>query len=576
LQETGDHYVLDQPARPLSIPTTLQASLMARVDRLGSAREVLQIGAAIGREFSYELLAAVAGLPDAVLQDALVRLTEAELVFLRGVPPNAAYVFKHALVHDSAYSAMLRSRRQHLHASIALLLEKRFADTVKATPEVLAQQFELAGQSEKAITYWRQAGERDLRRFAMKESIAHYSNALRLVLAMPETAERDALELDVRLGLAFVQQISHGPTARDAAAHYTRALALSQALPCRGREHFLASWGLWFDTVMHGAGAEAGPRADALVTIARELDDPSLLMEAYHAQVPMLLKVPDFAGLSKAAQEVIRLYDRERHRDHAYYFGGHDARMCARSFHALGLWGQGLIDQAQSMSWLAVEDARQLGHALSRAHALQRAGMTMMLLKDTAACHAVAEELSPLAERNKFPWQRADALFFRGWLDAIEKNDGSGIEPMMHSANLPVFAPFRSFYFIQVAEAALRAGQLERAAATLDRAAEGVEVGANRFCEPEIRRLRGEVPLAVSRETVAAAEQAFREAMALAAQQSCPILELRAANSLARLLGDERRRHELVDLLAPLYAKFTEGFDKSDLLVTKALLAEVN
>ena len=162
-------YVLDRRLRPLSIPTTLQASLMARVDRLGSAREVLQIGAAIGREFSYELLAAVAGLPDAVLQDALVRLTEAELVFLRGTPPNAAYIFKHALVQDSAYSAMLRSRRQQLHASIALLLEKRFGETVKATPEVLAQQFELAGQNEKAITYWRQAGERDLRRFAMKE-----------------------------------------------------------------------------------------------------------------------------------------------------------------------------------------------------------------------------------------------------------------------------------------------------------------------------------------------------------------------------------------------------------------------
>jgi predicted ATPase len=202
--------------------------------------------------------------------------------------------------------------------------------------------------------------------------------------------------------------------------------------------------------------------------------------------------------------------------------------------------------------------------------------MTMMLLKDTVACHAVVEELHPLAERNKFPWHLGDALFFRGWVAAIEKNDGSGIEPMMHSAYLPLFAPFRSFYVIQIAEAALRAGQLERATATLDRAAEDVEVGANRFCEPEIHRLRGEVLLAQSRDNVTAAQQAFREAMALAARQSCPILELRAANSLARLFGDERRRDELVDLLAPLYAKFTEGFDKSDLLVTKALLAEVN
>ena len=151
------------------------------------------------------MLAAVAGLPDAVLQDALIRLTEAELLFLRGTPPNAVYTFKHALVQDTAYSAMLRARRQQLHSAIALVLEKRFPELVKATPEVLAQQFEQAGQSEKAIAYWLRAGDRDLRRFAMKESIAHYSNALRLVAAMPETAERDELELAVSLGLGLAQ-----------------------------------------------------------------------------------------------------------------------------------------------------------------------------------------------------------------------------------------------------------------------------------------------------------------------------------------------------------------------------------
>ncbi len=171
LQEASDRYVLEQPSAPLAIPTTLQASLMARVDRLGSAREVLQIGAAIGREFSYEVLAAVAGFPDAVLQDALIRLTEAELVFLRGTPPNAVYIFKHALVQDSAYSTMLRARRQQLHSAIALVLEKRFPDIVKTTPEVIAQQFERADENEKAIAFWRQAADRDLRRFAIKESI---------------------------------------------------------------------------------------------------------------------------------------------------------------------------------------------------------------------------------------------------------------------------------------------------------------------------------------------------------------------------------------------------------------------
>jgi predicted ATPase len=439
---------------------------------------------------------------------------------------------------------------------------------------VIAQQFESAGQSEKAIAYWRQAGERDLRRFAMKEAVTQYSNALRLVLAMPETPDRDALELDIRLGLGFVQQISHGPTQEDAAIHYHRALALSQALPGRGRERFLASWGLWFNAVMRGAGPEAAERSGQLVGIAQEFGDPSLLMEAYHAKVPMLLKTPDFAGVSEAAQEVIRLYDRERHRDHSYYFGGHDARMCARSFYALGLWGQGLVDQAWNMSWLGVDDARQLGHVFSLAHALQRTGMLMMLLKDAAGCRAAADELYPLAERNKFPWQLSDALFLRGWLAAHEGHYKSGIEPMVHSANLPFFAAFRSFYFVQIAEAELRAGELDRATTALDRTIK--EVDTDHFCEPEIHRLRGDILLAQSRGNAAAAEQAFRAAMALAVRQSCRVLELRAAASLARLLGDEHRRAEAHNLLAPVYAAFTEGFDKPDLQAARALLAQLN
>jgi class 3 adenylate cyclase/tetratricopeptide (TPR) repeat protein len=330
---------LDQPVQQVAIPTTLQASLMARVDRLGSAREVLQVGAAIGREFSYEQLALVAGLPDTVLQDALARLIEAELLLVRGAPPHATYAFKHALVQDTAYSTMLRAHRQALHGAIAQVLEKRFPDT---PPEVLAQQFEGAGQSEKAVQYWQKAGERDLRRFAIKESVVHYSNALRLVTAMPETPARDALELDVRLGLGLVQIIAIGPAAKEAAEHYHRALALSQRLPGKGRERYLATWGTWFNATTGGRPDEASELADKLVVIARELDDNDLLLEAYHAKVPMLLRKSDFAGASEAAREVIRLYDRERHRSHAFYFGGHDALMCARSVYAQSLWGSGI------------------------------------------------------------------------------------------------------------------------------------------------------------------------------------------------------------------------------------------
>jgi hypothetical protein len=199
----------------------------------------------------------------------------------------------------------------------------------------------------------------------------------------------------------------------------------------------------------------------------------------------------------------------------------------------------------------------------------------MMLLKDEAGCRAVADELYPLAERNKFPWQLADAKFFRGWL-AVHEGNKDGIEPMAHSASLPFFAPFRAFYLIQIIDAQLRAGQFERAMTTLDRTVKEIETETNHFCEPEVYRLRGEILLAQSRTNAPLAEAAFRDAAALAARQSCRVLELRAATSLARLLGEDRRRDEARDLLAPLYGAFTEGFDKADLQAAKALLGELD
>ena len=310
---------------------------------------------------------------------------------------------------------MLRARRQQLHSAIATVLENRFPDLVKSAPELIAQQFERAGQNEKAILYWRQAGERDLRRFAMKESIAHYSSALRLVMAMPETPQRSGLELEVCLRLALAQLIGIGPTAKELGEYYRRALKLSHTVPGYGRERFLATWGVWFSETMNRS-VEAFRLADDLVAIARELDDPDLLVEAYHAQMPGLLWQTDFLATKEAAEEVIRLYDRERHRDHAYYFGGHDSRVCARSFYAITFWGLGFPDQAARMVRRCIEDAHALGHTFSLAHGLNMGSLTFLLLHDVEACRVVADELYPFAERNKFSWPLAQARFLRGWL----------------------------------------------------------------------------------------------------------------------------------------------------------------
>jgi class 3 adenylate cyclase/predicted ATPase len=576
LRVTGDHYVLDRPAQALAIPSTLHDSLMARVDRLGSAREVLQIGAAIGREFSYEVLAPVAGLPDAVLQDALIRLVEAELLILRGTPPNAVYTFKHALVQDTAYSTMLRTRRQQLHAAIALVLEKRFPEVVGTTPEVLAQQFEKAGQSEKAVVYWRRAGDGDLRRFAMKESVAHYANALRVVLAMPETTARDGLELSVRLGLGLAQQIAMGPAAEEPASHYLRALTLSKALPDRGHERFLATWGVWFHETMIGHVDEAFAWSDELLKIARELDNPSFLMEAFHARAPMQLFAGNLPGMKEAAEEVIGRYDRERDRDHAYYFGGHDARVCAQSFYAMSLWGLGLADQAERMAWQCIDDARQLGHAFSLCHGLNMGGLTLILLNDVKACEAVVEELYPLALRNNFPWPLVYARFVKAWLLSQGADPAAGLAQMVKIADETDFSVLRPIILTLIADRLRQAGQWDAAVTMLGRADHKLKSSLAPFYEAEIIRVRGEVMVAQAPDHPAAAEAAFRQAIAIAARQTCRAIELRAATSLARLLRDTSRRAEARDLLAPVYGAFTEGFGRPDLQTAKALLDEVS
>ena len=447
---------------------------------------------------------------------------------------------------------------------------------VNTTPEVIAQQFERAGQNEKAIAYWQKAAERDLRRFAIKESIAHYANALRLIMALPDTPERSSLELSACLGLGLVQLIASGPTAKEVGEYYQRALTLTHALPGRGRDRFLASWGVWLHQTMTRRTMDAVRLADGLVAIARELDDPDLLLEAYHAQTPELLWQADLLGAKQAAREVIRLYDRERHRDHAYYFGGHDARVCALSFDAMTFWGLGFPDQAAKAVWRCIEDARALGHTFSLAHGLNMGSLTLLLLGDVEACQAVADELYPFAERNKFPWPLAQARFLRGWLASQQGDHDSGIEQMRQVVAEPSTGVMRPVLLAHVAEEELRAGRIADAIGTLEQAADQLRFGQTFFYEPEVVRWRGEALLAQSRDNGAEAEAAFRRAMTDAGQQSFRAIELRAGLSLARLLRDGGRKAEARDVLAPVYAAFTEGFERPDLTAAKALLAEIN
>ena len=285
------------------------------------------------------------------------------------------------------------------------------------------------------------------------------------------------------------------------------------------------------------------------------------------------MRLPDFPAIKESAQEAINLYDRQRHRDHAYYFGGHDARVCSLSFYALSLWGLGFSEQARQMVWRCVEDARDLGHAFSIAHGLNMGGLTLLLLGDVDACRAITDELYPLAERNKFPWPLSFAKFQRGWLAAQSGEHDAGIEQMLKAADEAPAAVLQPIVLTLIAEQQMLAGRFDAAIGTLDRAMDELNAQHNHFYEAETSRMRGEVMLAHSRNNPADVEAAFRQAVAVAARQSNRPLELRAALSLARLLRAEAREMEARELLRPIYGAFTEGFEEPDMRAAKALLA---
>lgn len=573
LRETADGYVLDQPLAPLSIPSSLQASLMARLDRLGSTRDVVQVGAAIGREFSYELLAAVAELPDAGLRTSLTQLTEAELVFQRGTPPNAIFTFKHALVQDAAYSTMLRAKRQQLHARIAQALENHFPDLVRSTPEVVAQHLEKAGKIQLAIRYWRQAGDHALRNSSLKEALAHLSDALRLAETDPDAATSAEQELAICLQLGLVSQMAGGPTSKLARDYYQRAEKLARNMPARGRELFIAIWGIWFFLVQTMQFEAAITRAGELLAIAHDIGDNDLVLEAHHASLPGLHATGQFPAVKIAAQEARRLYERKRHGDHANMFGGHDSGVCARSYQALSLWAFGFFEQASREAHATIAEARTLGHQFSLAHGLLQAALTFLFLRDEAACAAIAAELLPLAEKNKFPWPLAYGQFLTGWVRAHRGEHDAGVVQMMTAAAQPSAGSRRQLMLVLAADVEAQAGRNSAALGILEPARQiSIDTGL-RVYDAEISRLRGDILLRLSPNNEAEAEACFADALATSRQQSCRALELRTVASLARLRRDQNRSKEARELLAPVCDWFTEGQDVPDLKAAKALLA---
>ena len=345
LREADGHYELRSPLPPLAIPSTLQDSLMARLDRLAPVKELAQLGATLGREFSYDLLHAVSPLDESSLQQGLRQLVEVELLYQRGLPPQATYLFKHALIQDTAYQSLLKSKRQQYHQQIAQVLEARFSDIKETQPELLAHHYTEAGLIEQAIPYWQQAGQRASQRSAHVEAISHLTKGLELLKTLPDTPERAQQELTLQIALGAPLQATKGFGAPEVERVYARARELCQQVG-ETPQLFPVLCGLWLFYTARAESQTARELGEQLLSLAQSVQDSALLLQAHHALWTTSFFLGEFALAREHAEQGMTLYDLQQHRSHAFLYGGHDPGVCGRGFEAWASWHLGYPDQA--------------------------------------------------------------------------------------------------------------------------------------------------------------------------------------------------------------------------------------
>jgi class 3 adenylate cyclase/predicted ATPase len=559
-----------------AIPATLADSLMARLDRLSTAKEVAQRAAVLGREFGYPLLAAMVGMDEAALRQGLGRLVEAEILSARGEPPAATYTFKHALIQETAYQSLLKRTRQQLHAHVAQVLEERFPERVAAEPEVIARHYDQAGLAAAAITHYQRAGERATQRSANEEAIGHLRRALALVGTLPETRERHQRELGLQIAIGVPLVAARGWSHPEYEGAYARARELaSQIGESPDLSRVLAGMaGAYFAKGDHATAAEVAQ--EALAAAERTGDAFDLLSAHYVAGAPLLIQ-GNFSRALQHFEQSVRLYNPTEHGSRAYTVGvdsGVGAHGLAAACHVY----LGHPDRALVVSEAAVTLARRVEHPLSRADALHFAGVVHFERAEIDRMRERVEEVMALAEQLGFPFYLGFGRVLRGFA-RVQSGDGEeGLEEIQQAmAELAGIgsrngAPQGLFL---LAESLRKVGRHNDALGALGAGDAVAEVQGQHFYDAELHRLRAEILLDVDGNAVEEGEALFGQALEIARRQEAKTFELRAATSLARLWQRQGKREAARALLAPLYAWFTEGFDTRDLMKAKELLEDL-
>ena len=577
LSDAGDRWEYGRPAGGLGIPLTLRDSLMARLDRFGPVKQVAQIGAAIGRAFSYELIAAVATDRKPELDRMLTQLVQSELIFQKDTPPAATYTFKHALVRDAAYDSLLKLRRQKVHLRIARAIEKRFPEICAAEPELLAHHYNEARQPEKAIPLLQKAGLIAPRRLALVESIAHLENGLRLIATLPESAERDGKELDLRTLLGTAWIALKGWPAQEVSGSLRPALTLARSL---GRTDALLPilGGICVNVMCAGRVAESLLWVKQILEAAEEHCDPDLAVLGHTRGMTSYFWLGQLIEAREHAEQLLKLYSRERHARLAEVLN-HDPKTVALLYTAPLIWMQGYPEHALQVDAAKEAHAAGLGRPFDLAFALTTGSMLFDHLREPDEVLDRVARAELLARQNSLPFvaQMLAPVHFgvaairkgnleegvaslRGGLAVWERIGGRVGNPYLKSV---------------LAEGLAGLGDLDGALDTIDDIIAQVERPGweERHYYAETLRIKGWL-LALKGE-LEGAERSYVASLDWARQQQAKSWELRTATSYARLMRDQGRVCEAYDLLAPIHGWFTEGFGTKDLKDAKALLAEL-
>jgi predicted ATPase len=580
LKETNGHYELAGSIASLSIPATLQDSLMARLDRLVTAKGVAQYASVIGRQFSYELLKAVSELDETTLQRELGRLVDAELVYQRGVVPGATYIFKHALIQDSAYESLLRSTRQGYHRRIAEVLEQRFPETVKTQPELLAHHVTEAGLHEQAVDYWYKAGQHASERSAHREATSRLYKGLEVLAKLPETSERAEHELRFYLTLHTSLCAIHGYASPEVSNCTRRARELCQHVGDPGQFYTMMSGMRSFHLVRADLQTARELQEQILSLVQRDLQ-PSRLVNEHRMLGNILIHLGEFQRARDQIEQAVTIAaSQPSQQPMSISPGGQEPRTSSLTWLGHALWMLGYPDQARQRSDEGVVLAQQLAHPLNLAVALNQ---WLRLQYVCGTLHLpIAEERAitamRLATEHGFAQLLADETFRQGLLLAQQGQLQEGITQMQQgwAAYRATGANVRQpMYLAPLAEAYGHAGQVNEGLQMLAEALAYIEQSGERWWEAEIHRLKGELLLQQSSDNADEAESCFQQAISIAQNQSAKSWELRAATSLARLRQSQGKRAEARELLEPVYGWFTEGFDTADLIDAKRLLDEL-